>query len=287
MTLEELQQMDTDELEELQMHHIERIENNTDENRIRELEKELEMIESEIHSRKQTKPTSFGLLKQDDPYVKKSTGLLLSNSAKDNSREKVQEKIQKYKDAIAKSSQGNEKYLKYVKKAAYLGDAKSCYDLARCYELGSGISKDHKMAFRFYQRAFQLGFFEAGGKVAYFYEKGMGTGRDYSKAEKIYQLAHSKGHMQSGYMLARLYESGKLGEEKIKKAIEIYYSLSSGGDNKSTLRLAHLYEYGKGANKNIRIAQGYYEEVLGKATGKDLKEARREYRKFLYRNNLK
>lgn len=287
MNKEELIKMELSELEELQMEYIERIENVSDEERRITLENMLELIESEISSRaaasKNTAGKSTGLLREEATSGK-STGLLRGEEEQQDDKS-VQQRIEQIRSEYAYCVDAELRY-RQIKKAAYLGDPESLYNLARLYEIGRGVKKDHSAALRFYSRAAQKGCYKAYGKIGYFYENGMVVEASFEEAEKNYLLAFRNGHDLSGYMLARLYESNKFHRQDYDKAMAIYSGLGAKGYADAIFRVAMMYEYGRGVNRNLLIAQGYYQEAIAKGDLWQKKKYKNYYKLFLRRNSM-
>ena len=79
------------------------------------------------------------------------------------------------------------------RKAAEQGDAKSQYELGKCYEFGKGVEKDPAKAVEWYRKAAEKG--DATGQLAIglCYEVGKGVEKDPVKAVEWYRKAAEKG----------------------------------------------------------------------------------------------
>ena len=79
------------------------------------------------------------------------------------------------------------------RKAAEQGDAKSQYELGKCYEFGKGVEKDQAKAVEWYQKAAEKG--DATGQLAIglCYEIGKGVEKDPAKAVEWYRKAAEQG----------------------------------------------------------------------------------------------
>lgn len=75
---------------------------------------------------------------------------------------------------------------------ANAGNASAEYQLGLSYELGRGVDKNDKAAFRWYQAAAQQELPLACLHLGRFYEDGRGVPRDYVKAYKLYAVAGAK-----------------------------------------------------------------------------------------------
>src|SRR5580704_14887695 len=70
--------------------------------------------------------------------------------------------------------------------AAGKGDAKSQYDLARCYEKGEGVTEDYAKAALYMRRSADQGYASAETHLGYYYGEGLGVTGNLDEALKWY-----------------------------------------------------------------------------------------------------
>ncbi len=72
-----------------------------------------------------------------------------------------------------------------MSKAAELGLADAMMELGGCYQEGTGVKRDPKLAFTWMERAAEAGSEGARLELGYFYEMGIGTKKDLAKADEV------------------------------------------------------------------------------------------------------
>ena len=96
-----------------------------------------------------------------------------------------------------------------IKAAAGNGDAKSLYDLARCFELGQGTAQDYAQAASWMQKSADQHYAPAEAELGYFYGVGLGVAKDPVAALKWYQLAANHGNAVAQFAMGNFYSSGR------------------------------------------------------------------------------
>ncbi len=81
-----------------------------------------------------------------------------------------------------------EKSISWYQLAAEQGHAKAQHALGRCYEEGTGVTKNYKEAVRWYRLAANQGDVAAQGALGRCYARGRGVSRDYEEAVRWYRL---------------------------------------------------------------------------------------------------
>ena len=82
------------------------------------------------------------------------------------------------------------------------------HNLARLYELGLGVPRNHAEAFRLYKAAADQGLVASMQAVGGFYYDGTGVPQNYGEALKWYRKAAERGFAQSQYNLGVMYYAG-------------------------------------------------------------------------------
>jgi TPR repeat protein len=78
-------------------------------------------------------------------------------------------------------------------KAAESGSAAAMFNLALCYENGTGVTKSAEKAVELYERAIELGHAGAMVNLAVCYENGTGVTKSVEKAVELYERATELG----------------------------------------------------------------------------------------------
>lgn len=99
--------------------------------------------------------------------------------------------------------------LKWLNRAAFLGDPESLYIMGNLYIEGDMVEKDWAKGFEYYQKSAAKGYVKAQGAVAKSYHEGLGTPQNYHLAAKWYEQAGFQGDLLSQYNLAVLYKKGR------------------------------------------------------------------------------
>ncbi len=133
--------------------------------------------------------------------------------------------------------------LKYLKRAAYTGQADALYQLGELYEQGVWVPKDYKSAFGFYLMGALKGNMKAQYRVGHFYFKGQGVPQDFENGVKWLSRAARQGYViaqmdlasvrlsiphvknvsdaYAWYSIVAAYNSDEIGEEARKKRNEL------------------------------------------------------------------
>ena len=112
--------------------------------------------------------------------------------------------------------------LKYLKRAAYAGQANALNQLGEMYEQGNNVTKDYKSAFGFYLMGALKGDAKSQFNVARLYFAGKGAPQDYENGLKWMSRAARQGYVLAQKELAL----GRLSEPAIRNLPEAYAWLS-------------------------------------------------------------
>src|SRR6266403_1800726 len=92
-----------------------------------------------------------------------------------------------------------------TKAAAEKGDPEAEYDLARCYERGTGVEKDYAKAADYLTKAAEQGNALAQYAMGGFYLSGRGVAKDVNKVIKWWRKAAEQNHAEAEAALGQLY----------------------------------------------------------------------------------
>lgn len=149
----------------------------------------------------------------------------------------------------------------WFEKAANLGNAQAQYNVAICYEDGTGITASQETANSWYLKAAQLGLAKAQNAVGAYYEKGRGITQSYAEAAKWYQKAADQGYAMAQNNLGVLYTDGLGVTQSYTEALK-YYQLAAAQDYaKAKFNIGVLYFKGNGVTASRPDAIKYWEQA--------------------------
>lgn len=125
-------------------------------------------------------------------------------------------------DAKDKNDERFQTGLKYLKRAAYAGQANALNQLGEMYEQGNNVTKDYKSAFGFYLMGALKGDAKSQFNVARLYFSGKGAPQDYENGLKWMSRAARQGYVLAQKELAL----GRISEPAIRNLPEAYAWLS-------------------------------------------------------------
>lgn len=146
-------------------------------------------------------------------------------------------------DAEDSNDQNFENGLKYLKRAAYAGQANALYQLGEFYEKGQGVPQDYKNAFGFYLMGALKGDMKSQYRVSRLYLAGRGVPQDFENGLKWLSRAARQGYVvaqkdladarvsipvlknlpdaYAWYSIIAAFNSDEIGEEARKKRNEV------------------------------------------------------------------
>ncbi|KAL4230009.1 hypothetical protein ACF0H5_010397 [Mactra antiquata] len=192
-------------------------------------------------------------------------------------QESLEEAFQNFNDicqkytAIGKGIMGNQEALKQNYKAAaehweessQLGHAKSHFNLAVCYETGTGVKKDLKEAVRLYKLAAEDLHPQAMYNLGILYMDGtQHTPKHLNKGLELVTLAADFGLSEAQCYLGIYYTNEE--NEDSKKAVH-YLTLSANHKNtEAEYSLALCYQHGYGVEENMCKAASLFSKAADK-----------------------
>ncbi len=150
-----------------------------------------------------------------------------------------------------------EEAVKWFQKAAMLNHGDACYELGRCYENGSGVSIDYKIADEYYEKASQLGSTRA---AEYLYMFSCDENRRYAEAlpmltEQCYLHARAAG------LLGLYYLEGYGTAIDYDEAFKFCTSAANSGCNFAINNLGVCYHFGYGTAVDKQKALELYKKA--------------------------
>jgi TPR repeat protein len=118
--------------------------------------------------------------------------------------------------------------------------AEAQYQLGKCYELGSGVVRDHANAVRWYSIAAEQGHVEAKFSLGRCYFYSIGADKDLVKALELFAEAAEQGHAQAQFELGICYIKG-IGLKKDKKIAKMLFGLAAKQGNESAKQVLEKY----------------------------------------------
>ena len=141
-----------------------------------------------------------------------------------------------------------EKAVEFYTLAANQGHQDAQFELARCYENGSGVVKNLEKAVEFYTLAANQGYRCAQYNLAQCYINGKGVAKNEAKAAELFTLAANQEHRNAQYEVAQCYENGRGVAKNEEKAAEFYILAAT---KRAQYKLAMLYLIDRISPQNV------------------------------------
>ncbi len=120
------------------------------------------------------------------------------------------------------------------------------YELALCYEFGTGTEKNLNLAFDWYQKSAEMGHAPAMHRLGLFHEKGVISAPAPQEAFKWYTRAAERGYANAIFSLGVCYDWGIGTPQDHTAALEQYTKAAEQGHSTAMYNLALCYEEGTG-----------------------------------------
>ena len=140
-------------------------------------------------------------------------------------------------------------------RAAKMGHPTSQYNLAVCYERGTGVARNQKRATKWYRRAAEQGDAPAQFNLAIRKQKL----RDHKEAVRLYQLAAEQEYGPALNNLAICYDKGLGVETSMDIAVRLYERAIEQDSAEAAYNLAMIYRFGLGGETDMGRAIRLYE----------------------------
>lgn len=155
-----------------------------------------------------------------------------------------------------------------LKRQASHGHPKAMFELGQAYQLGKGVTKNNKIALKYYLKSSVQGYIKADYMVGLFYLSGSVVEKNYKTAMQWLNGAAMRGSPQAQTVLANIYEFG-LGTEgdddyiakNMPQAIALYNLAASHNLPDAQLRLAQIYSSGAFNPSRNADRERYYQKI--------------------------
>ena len=144
------------------------------------------------------------------------------------------------------------------------GDMRAQYRLARMFAEGIGVTRDDRVALRWFRQAAEQGSTEARYELALIYSLGRGVPRDRSRAAYWYGRLAEDGHLTAQYLLARMHETGSGVTRNISRALWWYRRAAEQGHVRAQVRLGEAYSRGDGVDEDLVQAWAWFDVAAAK-----------------------
>lgn len=134
------------------------------------------------------------------------------------------------------------KAVRYIKDAAFSGDAEGMYYYAWCFAFGQGVQRDSTKAELWAQRAIEKGSIEAYDLLGRMYVNGESVAENKGYGSYWYEKGAEKGNSSCQNSLGVMYETGDYFEKDVSRAIDYYISASNAGNQYAMDNLSRIYE---------------------------------------------
>lgn len=149
-------------------------------------------------------------------------------------------------------------------RAAFLGEKKGIFALARCYEQGIYVRQDRRFALELYQEAANKGSKKALFTLGSFYEKGIPGFMDphIDLALAYFERLADANHRSALYSLACLYYEGESVPVDFERAYHYVQRSIAAGEAKGFLLQGIMLYEGQGVEKNDQEAESVLHQAL-------------------------
>jgi TPR repeat protein len=143
--------------------------------------------------------------------------------------------------ALAASAQDTNLNFQAAQAGADKGNAKSEYDLARCYEQSIGVRENYFKAAQYAQLSAQQGYIPGEILLGSYYGRGIGIGRSIKMAVQWYRKAADQGDAVAEYAMGGFYATGHGVTNDMEQAIEWWQKAAAQNYPDAEARLGQLY----------------------------------------------
>jgi TPR repeat protein len=139
--------------------------------------------------------------------------------------------------------------------------ANAQFNLGVMYYNGSGMEKDKRKAFEWFEKAADQGHPKAQYNLGVMYETGQVVIQDYHQAFKWLQKAANQGHADAQHNLGIMCKKGYGVVKNDEKAVEWFKKSAYQGDADAQFNLGKMYEKGRGVIQDLNIAFEWFEKA--------------------------
>lgn len=167
--------------------------------------------------------------------------------------------------------------VRWIKRAAELGDMRSQITLAEILERGELVGRDLEQAHLYRVAAAVLGDAASARRAGDLFLSDDGVGRDQKQAARFYQMAAENGDpggvaglqamdrdgvAEASRRLGALYENGQEVEANPERALSLYLKAANAGDPEAQNDLGAIYATGANVDQNFVVAIGWYKQAM-------------------------
>ena len=138
------------------------------------------------------------------------------------------------------------------------GHAAAQYTLGLSYAFGTGVSKDHREAVKWYRQAAEQGHRDAQLSLGNCFYNGKGVPKHDREAIKWFHKAAEQGNVWAQCHLGRSYHNGEGVPKNSQEAIKWYRKAAMQNHEFSQMTLGRLYFDGQGVSKDYVSAYAWY-----------------------------
>lgn len=151
--------------------------------------------------------------------------------------------------------------VRWIHKAADLGDPMAMLALGGALEFGKGVAKDFDGALSWYRKAADLGQARAMTSIGMLYQYGEGVEKNPAEALPWYRKAAGLGDPIAMRALGEFYYFGTVVSRDYVEALGWYRKAAGLGDRQAMTAIGILYHYGRGVAKNYAEALAWYRKA--------------------------
>ncbi len=127
----------------------------------------------------------------------------------------------------------------------------------RCYH-GYGISKDLRLALRYYRKAAKRGHAGAQNRLGWMLERGESTEADVAEAALWHRKAAEQGHLNGMNDLGYLYRQGRGVARDFEQALHWFHLAAEQSYSYAEFNLGQMHEHGWGVERDLSEAVKWY-----------------------------
>jgi len=162
---------------------------------------------------------------------------------------------------VVATADGSRAEIKRLAVQAAAGDAQAEYELGQRYSAGKDVSRDDRLAAKWFESAASRGLAPAQYNLGVLYEQGLGVEKNPKKAFFWYHSAAEHDYARAQHNLATMYATGSGVPQNYDEAANWFARAAEAGITESLYSLGLMYEHGLGVARDIAKARGYYQRA--------------------------
>lgn len=173
-------------------------------------------------------------------------------------------------DIPEESKLKNSQKLRWLKRAALLGEGWSAWRLATFYRDGINCEQDEDLSFKYCEIGARAGIAAAQGRFGFCYWRGCGVQKDVNEAFKWMNLCALQGDPRGLFMLGFFYDWGIGCESDKQEAMRLYLQAHEKGDLDAAYQIGENYYHGEAVAKDHAVAVTWYQRAAAKGHAKSM-----------------